>query len=199
MPLNLCCSNRVEALHARLAQRLGETPLADPFQPELILIPSMPMKRWVNLQLAEHHGIASNIEYLLPAQWIWQLAAQSTQQFAGEDPLSRERAAWRIHAMLPGLLSSRDFLPLHRYLTGDDTGVKRWQLAQRLADLFDRYQCYSPEWIRDWSAGRNTAGNADGVPAWQPQLWQALIADCKGRHRVALIDTLLRALSSGTA
>ena len=41
MPLNLCCSNRVEALHARLAQRLGEAPLADPFQPELILIPSM--------------------------------------------------------------------------------------------------------------------------------------------------------------
>lgn len=198
MPLNLCCSNRVEALHVRLAQRLGEAPLADPFQPELILIPSMPMKRWVNLQLAEHHGIATNIEYLLPAQWIWQLAAQSTQQFAGEDPLSRERAAWRIHAMLPGLLSSRDFLPLHRYLTGDDTGVKRWQLAQRLADLFDRYQYYRPEWIRDWSAGRNMAGSADGVPAWQPQLWQALIADCKGRHRVALIDTLLRALSSGT-
>ena len=200
MPLNLCCSNRVEALHALLAQRLGAAPLSDPFQRELILIPSMAMKRWVNLQLGMCHGVAANIEYLLPAQWIWQLAAQQAPgQFPSEDPLSRERAAWRIHGLLPGLLSSRDFLPLRRYLTGDDTGVKRWQLAQRLADLFDRYQYYRPEWIRDWSVGRTTVGSADGVPAWQPQLWQALIADCKGRHRVALIDTLQRALSSGTA
>lgn len=200
MPLNLCCSNRVEALHQRLARRLGDEPLPDPFQQELILIPSMAMKRWVNLQLSMGHGVAANIEYLLPAQWIWQLAAQQAPgQLSGEDPLSREHAAWHIHGLLPTLLPSREFLPLRHYLMGDDTGVKRWQLAQRLADLFDRYQHYRPEWIRDWSAGNNLAGHTDGVPTWQPPLWQALIAHCHGRHRVALIDSLLQSLSSGSA
>ncbi|MGB4246286.1 MAG: exodeoxyribonuclease V subunit gamma [Pseudohongiellaceae bacterium] len=202
MPLHLSCSNRIEALQRELALSLSESPLANPLQSELILVPSMAMQRWLNLQLATQHGVATNIDYPLPAAWFWQLAA-SVQAGASadervHDPLSRDLAAWKIHGVLPGLLAQQDFAPLQHYLQGDDNGVKRWQLAQRIADVFDRYQYYRPEWIRAWSASdTRSPASAQDVPAWQPLLWRELIASCADQHRVAVIDRLLVALRAG--
>lgn len=195
----LVCSNRVEVLHAQLAQLLHDTPLRDPFQTEVILVPGSAMERWVNLHLGMAHGVAANIDYPLPAAWIWSLAAAvNTQSKQGsEDPLSRDRAAWRLFALLPDLLDQPEFIQLQHYLRDDVQGVKRWQLAQRLADVYDRYQYYRPDWIRAWSEGRSTDSmRSAGLAPWQGPLWRALIHDCPDNHRVALIDKLLAALQS---
>lgn len=202
MPLHLSCSNRIEALQRELALLLSENPLANPLQAELILVPSMAMQRWLNLQLATQHGVATNIEYPLPAAWFWHLAASMLAGGSADervqDPLSRELAAWKIYGVLPGLLSQETFEPLRHYLHDDDTGVKRWQLAQRIADTFDRYQYYRPEWIRAWSAAESKSlASAQDVPAWQPVLWHELIKSCADHHRVAVIDRLLARLRTG--
>ncbi len=202
MSLFLSCSNRVEALHLQLTQLLAHEPLADPFQEEVIIVPSVAMQRWVNQQLALQHGIAANIQYPLPAAWIWSLAARTNPDVlsTGEDPLSRDNAAWRIYSLLPRCLEQAEFQELQRYLANDDTGVKRWQLAQRLADIYDRYQYYRPDWIRDWSARRSNAqALSAGVPAWQVALWQGLVQECPDSHRVALIDKLLQSLNDSRA
>jgi|GEM_PF-398875 len=199
MPLFLSCSNRVEALHAQLAELLQRTPLRDPFQAEVIVVPGNAMQRWVNLQLGMAHGVAANIEYPLPAAWIWGLASAVNAESAqgGEDPLARDTAAWRLFALLPELLAQPEFEELQRYLHDDEQGVKRWQLAQRLADVYDRYQYYRPDWIRAWTEGRTTESmrNAE-LAQWQGPLWRTLIRDCPTTHRVALIDKLLTALHS---
>lgn len=195
----LVCSNRVEVLHAQLAQLLHNTPLRDPFQAEVILVPGSAMERWVNLHLGMAHGVAANIDYPLPAAWIWSLAAavNTESKQGGEDPLSRDRAAWRLFALLPDLLDDPEFVQLQHYLRDDAQGVKRWQLAQRLADVYDRYQYYRPDWIRAWSEGRSTDSMRSAeLAAWQGPLWRALIRDCPDSHRVALIDKLLAALQS---
>ena len=195
----LICSNRVEALHAQLAELLHGSPLRDPFQAEVILVPGNAMQRWVNLQLGMAHGVAANIDYPLPAAWIWSLASavDAVSPQNGEDPLSRDTAAWRLFELLPELLVEPEFAELQRYLRDDEQGVKRWQLAQRLADVYDRYQYYRPDWIRAWSEGRSTdlMRSAELAP-WQGPLWRALIRDCPNTHRVALIDKLLMALHS---
>lgn len=198
MPLYLSCSNRVEALHAQLAVLLQQ-PLRSPFTAEIVLVPGMAMQRWVNLHLGMRLGLAANIDYSLPAAWIWKLAALcGTQETAGvDDPLSRERAAWKIFGLLPTLLQQQEFAELQHYLLDDESGVKRWALSQRLADVFDRYQYYRPDWIRAWSARRsNAALEKANLPAWQGILWRAMSADCVTGHRVALIDRLLEALNS---
>lgn len=202
MPLFLSCSNRVEELHTQLARLLKLAPLKDPLQEEVIVVPGMAMQRWVNQQLALQHGIAANIHYPLPAAWIWSLAARTNpnELIEGEDPLSRENAAWRIYALLPGLLERAEFQELQRYLHNDESGVKRWQLAQRLADIFDRYQYYRPDWIRDWSTGKHNAqAKSANVPLWQVALWQGLVQECPNSHRVALIDNLLQVLNDPVA
>lgn len=202
MSLHLSCSNRIESLQEGLGLLLSQHPLANPLQPELILVPSMAMQRWLNLQLASQHGVATNIDYPLPAAWFWRLAASALVGASSDenlqDPLSRELAAWKIYGTLPGLLPQAEFAPLHYYLRDDGNGVKRWQLAQRIADIFDRYQYYRPDWIRAWSAAAvNAPASAQDVPAWQPLLWRELIRSCSERHRVAVIDRLLTQLRVG--
>ena len=53
---------------------------------------------------------------------------------------------------------------------GDST--ERFQLAARIADVFDRYQFYRPQLLRDWGAGK------DGQ-------WQALNELCADRDKLA--------------
>jgi len=203
MPLHLSCSNRVEALQGQLARLICAQALTDPFQPEIILVPNLAMQRWLNLQLAASHGIAANIEYSLPAAYIWHLAASLKDPGAATafeaDPLSRDQSAWLIHGLLPAVLMQEAFRPLRNYLEGDASGVKRWQLSQRIADTFDRYQYYRPEWIRCWSSPQPDLGGAlADVPEWQPLLWRELLQSCSGRHRVAVIDQFMQHLAQQT-
>ena len=200
MPLHLSSSNRIETLQRQLASLFSAQPLGDPFAREVVLVPTTALQRWLNLQVAECHGVAANIDCPLPAAWIWQLAAQLPEAADGrsalQDPLSRELAAWQIYGILPRLLHRSEFSSLEHYLHDDDTGVKRWQLAERIADVFDRYQYYRPDWIRTWSAvDSRRVQVSPHVPAWQPVLWKELISICANGHRVALIDRLLRALA----
>ncbi|MES3007371.1 MAG: exodeoxyribonuclease V subunit gamma [Pseudomonadota bacterium] len=206
MPLHLSSSNRIETLQQQLADLFAVQPLADPFAREVVLVPTMALQRWLNLRIASCHGVAANIDCPLPAAWIWKLAAQllgvadDSPAGAGplQDPLSRESSAWKIYGILPGLLQRSEFLPLLNYLQDDDSGVKRWQLAERIADVFDRYQYYRPDWIRDWSAPESRLRRTpEYVQSWQPILWRELISDCIDGHRVALIDRLLQTLLSG--
>ncbi|MDO8270740.1 MAG: exodeoxyribonuclease V subunit gamma [Gammaproteobacteria bacterium] len=205
MPLHLSSSNRIETLQLQLADLLSAQPLADPFAREVVLVPTMALQRWLNLQIAGCHGVAANIDCPLPAAWIWKLAAQlldiagdsSAGAVPQQDPLSRESSAWKIYGVLPALLQRSEFLPLLNYLQDDDSGVKRWQLSERIADAFDRYQYYRPDWIRDWSAPEpRLRRTPEYVQSWQPILWRELISDCADTHRVALIDQLLQTLLS---
>jgi len=60
MALNILSSNRVEVLQSRLAQRIAEMPLQNPFATELIVVPTYAMGRWLNLRFAQQQGIAAN-------------------------------------------------------------------------------------------------------------------------------------------
>jgi exodeoxyribonuclease V gamma subunit len=187
MGLHLVSSNRIESLLSELARRLLLSPLSSPFSAEVIIVPSPAMARWINLQLARQHRVAANIEYPLPASWIWGLTGSLLKDAPEQDPLERSAASWKIHALLPQLLESPPFLALKNYLQDGGDDLKRWQLSTRIADLFDRYQFYRPELIRDWSQGKGDD--------WQAMLWRMLIRDHPRTHRVAVLDRLLQTLS----
>lgn len=186
MALTIQSSNRVETLKDCLAQRLAEAPLADPFAREVIVVPTFAMGRWLNLQLAQSHGIAANIDYPQPGEWVWRLAGNLLGDLPRQDPFSRETMGWRLFALLPGLLGQAAFTLLNNYLADDRSGIKRWQLAQRIAQSFDRYLSYRPQLIREWSDGKDLH--------WQARLWRALLADGGQGHRVAILARLIERL-----
>ncbi len=186
MALTILSSNRVETLQSRLRQQLATTPLADAFATEVIVVPTYAMARWLNLRMAQQQGIAANIYYPQAGEWVWRLAASLLTDLPQQDPYSREALGWQVFTLLPALLEDKAFATLHGYLADDHNGIKRWQLAQRIADSLDRYQSYRPQTIQAWSQGEDDQ--------WQAQLWRKLVDERGLAHRVATISRLIETL-----
>ena len=67
--------------------------------------------------------------------------------------------SWHLMTILPTLLGRPAFAPLAAHL-GAVTGrcrsrVRLWQLCQKVADLFDQYLVYRPDWIARWEEGKD--------------------------------------------
>ena len=183
-------SNSMTRLAAAMAQQLALQPLDAPLQPEWVVTMGPAMARWVNLELCGYAGVVANIQYPLPANAVWDIARGVLSDLPGEDPFGREQLAWRVHALLPELAQHPAFALQRDYLADDAGGLKQWQLAERIADVFDRYQLYRPELVRQWSRGEGSD--------WQALLWRQVMSsagDLAGKHRVASVDRLLHRLA----
>jgi len=185
--LNIHTSNRLEILARLLAACLREDPVPL-FEPQVVVTAGPAIARWLNLQLCRCNGIAANIDFPLPATYLWFLAGQCLEELPDEDPLSREAMAWRIFGLMPGMLDDPRFRTVDRYLAGDRDGIRRWQLSQRIADVFDRYQYYRPELILEWD-------QADSDQDWQAALWRA-IQPPEAIHRVEIARRLMALLDA---
>ena len=179
MALTILSSNRVEILQSRLTQQLVAQPLRDPFAKEVIVVPTYAMARWLNLRIAQQLGIAANNQYPQAGAWIWDLAGTILEGTAKQDPYSKNNLNWLVFNLLPELLGHKSFAALRHYLDDDNNDLKRWQLAQRIADVFDRYQLYRPDKICAWSAGHETH--------WQATLWRKIVGCKQQDHRVDVI------------
>lgn len=160
------------SLVAALIQR---EPSGNPFHGETILVPNAGIAQWLQLQLAQNLGIAANFDCILPAAFIWRLMAQILPEASNtEKAFSKAAISWKLLALLPTLLTDEHCQPLNHYLQDDQHGRKGYQLAQQVADLFDRYLVYRPEWLTAWEQGQQLPQLA-AAQAWQARLWQALV------------------------
>ncbi|MEW8585578.1 MAG: exodeoxyribonuclease V subunit gamma, partial [Candidatus Thiodiazotropha sp.] len=177
--LRLYQSNRLEMLAARLAALIAE-PLGEPLRQEQVIVQHPGMSRWLSLRLADHLGICANLAFPLPATFIWGLFHILLTEVPACDRYQPKRLAWRIYLQLQGLDADRLQPPLSDYLLGADE-VKRFQLAQQLARVFDRYLLYRPDWILKWQRGEAATASDE----WQADLWRQLAAE-DGVHWVGL-------------
>lgn len=196
-PLRIVQSDRIETLLQRAAAEAAKAQAAQPLQPQRWLVASHGMAQWVQQALAQRDGVCAGLECLLPAQWLWQTyrAVLGEAEVPDEAPLDRGPLRWRLWRLLPTLAQRADaavHAPLIHYLDDGDP-LRRAQLARRVADLFDQYQIYRPDWLADWAAGHDRLRDADGrvreLPddeRWQPALWRLLRVDAEAQgHRWA--------------
>ena len=174
MPLNICTSNRMENLVGALSGVLKK-PLASPFTPEILVVQSKGMQRWLAMELAGRLGIWANCKYPFPNKVVWDLFMQALPELPDASPFSPDVLAWRIMGLLPAFCGRAEFAPLNGYLDGDGDGLKRFQLAGKIADTFDQYTMYRPEMLLAWEAGEG--GD------WQEVLWRELVRSGAGQHR----------------
>ncbi len=190
--LHLYTGNRLELLVRQLAEVLAQGEAGrSPFEPEQVLVQSLGMSRWLALQLAESLGICMNCEFPFPQAFIDGLLAEWVPGMVPEEgdstreALSKERMTWRIYHLLPGLLEREEFEAVRTYLRDGDA-LKRFQLSERLANLFDQYLVYRPEMILRWERGEPLLSAAEREMAWQPVLWQAVNAERRVHFAAAL-------------
>ena len=178
-------SNHLEALADALATVMRE-PLSSPFSSELVITQSRGVARWLSLRLADRTGVCANVRFPFPSAYAWELyraVCGDVPELSAFDP---EVLTWRILGLLPELESSAAFAPVAAYVRGDH--LRRYELAARLAQLYDEYLVYRPDWIAAWER--------DKPPHWQAALWQRLSKDAGAVHRAALQTQLLKALAA---
>ncbi|WP_054774796.1 exodeoxyribonuclease V subunit gamma [Methylogaea oryzae] len=187
-------SHRLEVLLNGLAE-VARSPLPDPFAAELMVVQSKGMGRWISLRLAERQGVCANVQFPLPASFLWQLLRLCFGELPERSAFAPEVLVWRIRAWLERAEDVARSPRLAAYLNSGDER-RRQQLAERLADVFDQYLVYRPDWIEAWEEGRLLALGAD--EEWQAALWRHLAAGQGDSHRARLVRRLLHRLEDGS-
>ncbi|MFI8417463.1 exodeoxyribonuclease V subunit gamma [Serratia sp. NPDC078593] len=167
-------SNQLDLLKTLTSALIAREPLADPFQQEVVLVQSPGMAQWLQMQLAEQFGIAANIAFPLPATFIWDMFTRVLPGIPKESAFSKDAMTWKLMWLLPEMLSEPAFSPLQHYLSDDGDKRKIHQLAGRVADLFDQYLVYRPQWLESWQRGELIEGLAE-AQQWQAPLWARLV------------------------
>ncbi len=179
-------SNCMERLRDRLLE-VTEPPLTDTLAPETIIVPHAGMARWLSIEWAHRRGIAANLSFPFPAAFFWQLFESALDGVPRQPPFRQDALTWHLMELLPGWADRPGFEAPGRYLQGDS--LKTYQLAQRMAGLYEQYLVYRPDWIRAWEAG-------DG-DHWQAQLWRALAQRIAEPHRARLLSRFVEQCERG--
>ncbi|HCO00055.1 MAG TPA: exodeoxyribonuclease V subunit gamma, partial [Methylophaga sp.] len=186
--LKVVYSNSMSQLAAHLAENQQQNPLP-PLQAETVMVQSNELARWLNLFLASNQSIAAHIEFPFPSAWLWKLFRQVWPDIPRESPYSTDAMSLKIFELLPTIKNQPEFEAISRYLGEADDARKMLDLSQRIADSFDQYLMYRPDWIANWEAGKTTN--------WQGALWQLLTRDDpEPMHRARLLQKMQQALKS---
>src|SRR5438128_3590262 len=183
--LTLHTSNRFERLADQLSKLIAD-PLRSPLLPEVIVVQSNGMRRWLEQQIADRHGICSNVQFPFPQKFFHDLLHSAFPQSEATNLFDQEVMTWRIMKDLPRLATRPEFAAISNYLRGEPTELRAYELARRIAHVFDQYVVFRPKMILDWDAGEGKD--------WQPILWRQLQQAAPGQHQAALGLQLIDAL-----
>ena len=153
-------SNRLDVLEALMEFIVERQRLDDPFMPEMVLVQSTGMAQWLQMTLAK--------------RFIWDMFVRVLDDIPGESAFSKQSMSWKLMTLLPQYLDDDAFTLLRHYLSDDSDKRKLFQLAARVADLYDQYLVYRPEWLMRWEADERVDGLGD-AQQWQAPLWKALV------------------------
>jgi hypothetical protein len=180
--LHLYRSNRLEALAAALGE-ITRRPLQSVFTREVVVVQSLGMRRWLSLELASQHGVAMNTTFPFPGDFLQTLFSAVLPADDGAAAFDRTLLPWRVLALLPSMMERLGSEDLKRYVSGEMRALKQYQLAGKIAHVYDRYLAYRPELILSWQQ-RRTSDSGDG-PDWQEDLWRELSRGHETAHAPA--------------
>lgn len=233
-------SNRTENLAFIIAEIMRREPLKKVFDQEKIIIQSYGMGTWLQQQVSDELGVAAMVDCVMPASFIWGLAdALLPKQFQVQG-FEKQNLRWQIFELLPDKLAEPAYQRLKGYVnkvSPDNTPIARselgasvlerekqknsasvmFDLASAIADIFDGYQNYRPEWLQEWEDGRliqnlyigedkraYTSDNFLEIESWQSDLWRSVYPDLpvqERQHRSSLLARLesnIRSLEKGS-
>ena len=149
-----------------------------------VVVPHERLGTWLKLELARHLGIAANLQFVTLEQAIERALNTASPQTQHR---LWERRALRAHIL--GLLGEESRLeleamaPIRRYLQSAGRGdleradheaamVRRYQLADRIATLFERYLRQAAPMIEQWLSGKLCFEHS---PCEEAERWQKIL------------------------
>lgn len=195
--LCLRTSNDLNVLADRLARTVAEEPLGDPLRPEIVVVPTRGMGRWLSLRLARATGVCAHTRFVFPNRLVTDVLRPLVPD--ADDPalFDRDNLTWAVADLLrtdAALRNRPETAPLARY--AGDSELRLYQLASRIADTLDQYLMFRPDYVRAWERDRRRLAD-DPDEAWQALVWRALAARLGGGHHLRLQERLVARLKQG--
>ncbi|MGM0588032.1 MAG: exodeoxyribonuclease V subunit gamma [Bacteroidota bacterium] len=166
---------RFRTMHALLDRlvELIEEPVPDRplLEQEHIIVPSQDLGNWLTINLARKTSaqIAANYRFYQPAgfvdTWSMELLDDSS-----EEEWNKGNLQWALFQLLPELAEEDSIDDLPVVATNATRQSLKWfRLAGHLADVYDQYMIYRPDWLNTWRTQPEKA--ATPKLQWQAQLW----------------------------
>ncbi len=199
-------SNSLEKLKDELYVFLRDNLPASPLAQEIIMVQSQGMQKWLSLRLSEKFGSWASFKYLFPNKLLDEIfhSVPGTQPASSYDPFNRDNLSWLLMDELARITeeSPPEFSDICQYLTHDHDGLKRWQLATRIAYTLDQYLTFRPDYITAWEEGKTQpdsaylSNNSDFSKncQWQCALWQSIQTKLHAKHRIDHFKDILSAI-----
>ena len=184
--LKVYTSNRLEILAKQLAG-VVQTPLPTPLTPEIIVVQSRGMERWISMELAGLNGISANCSFPFPNAFLEDIFIKLIPGLPDISPFDPETMTFRLMKIIPQNTGLKGFEDLKAYLADDSNHLRLYQLAGRIADLFDQYQVFRPQLLFQWEQSREEKKPPYG---WQARLWRELVRGQENLHRARLRENL---------
>ena len=179
--IRVCTSHRTEVLLDAFVQHLSEErKRTGPMAPVHVVVPNRNVETYLRLKVAEHCGIAANLETTFLRKFLTGIIEQAV-------PDTRVADAAHVEGHLLALLHDDTLLAepslahVRAYLTAagadrDALDRRRCQLAVALAQLFEEYAGSRPEMLAAWASDVADVARAaePGLEVWQRALWRAV-------------------------
>ncbi|MDY6321986.1 MAG: exodeoxyribonuclease V subunit gamma [Succinivibrio sp.] len=149
-------SNDLDVLASACAEIIKAHPLADPLRRETVLLMNSGMRTYLSQAIASRNGIEAGVDYLQVWQFIWDLCKRLRHESDSLNRFGREFITWSLLGMQPWWNDPKNefaslLSPLRDYIENDrQGGIMAYELCDRIADTFDQYQMYRPDWVRLW-------------------------------------------------
>ena len=206
--LHIHRAERADGLVEALAELLAD-PLPDPFEPDVISVPTRGMERWLTQRLSSSlgatpgraDGICANVAFPFPYKLVGDAVATASGVDPETDPWSPQRAVWPLLEVVGECLEEPWLHSLATHLGSEDDAdrrARRFATVRHLAELFDRYALHRPAMVRGWARGEV---DVPEEAAWQAELWRRLrqrLADPSPAERLEPACERLRATPSLT-
>ncbi len=189
MALKTYWSDHVEQLADRLLGEWVNHPVNDPFERVCVVVGEPVTRNWLQrrflLDYAARPGgnparrILANVDFLPLPEFInnWLAAMTHGEEAAGRDPaahpFSKNVLAWRIYAILRDRADDPVFSILSSYV-GKSAAAdrRRFDLASRLARMFDDYLASRHAMLVRWERGESPSRDPE---RWQCALYRVLV------------------------
>ena len=204
--LTLHRSERSDALVAALGEVL-RAPAADPFQPEIVAVPSKGVERWLAQRLShtlgavDGDGVCANVVFPSYTRLLDDAVTAVHDGYAeAVERWAPQRAVWPLLRVIDRCSPAEPWCQvLATHLSNQHRG-RRFAVAAKLARLFDRYGQSRPGMIRAWRNGDDEQGEGTALAddlRWQAELWRRLSDELGTPAPAELLDDACASVAAG--
>ncbi|MDP7353901.1 MAG: exodeoxyribonuclease V subunit gamma, partial [Desulfobacterales bacterium] len=129
--LTIFTGNRLETLAKQLAQ-IVRAPITSPLSPEILLIQSKGMERWLSMELAKHNGVCANCSFLFPNVFLREIYKKIIPDLPETSRFELDIMTFSVMKVLPSHINQPGFESLKNYLSDDQHQLKLYQVSKKI-------------------------------------------------------------------